>query len=77
VAVICDTLSDIFKTDVEVENGGDTNWAEEAHKPGLFEMLNLVDLLMHGHYDWDPSEEENTNAQKDKTPKWNDTVMGE
>lgn len=77
VTMICDTSSQILSTDVEIEDGRDTNWTKEAYEPGLFQMLNLVNMLVHGHNNREASEEKNGGPEKDETPDWNDAVVSE
>jgi hypothetical protein len=77
MTVICDTSSQILSTDIEIEDGRDTNWAKEAYKPCLFLMLNLVNMLVHGHHNRKASEEKNGDPEKNETPDWNDAVVSE
>lgn len=54
--MVCDTGSKILQANIEIEDGRDADRAEEANKPGVSEMLDLVDLLVHGHDDRQASE---------------------
>jgi hypothetical protein len=41
-----------FEGDVEVEDGGDTDWTEETDEDGLAFFLDLVDQLMQAENNW-------------------------
>lgn len=49
----------IFQTDVKVENGADTDWAEEAHNASLMPMVDLMDVRVHQSNDRRATEEKN------------------
>ena len=48
--------------DVEVEDCGDADGAEETHECGLVDFFDLGDLLVNRHHEGDAAEEEDQDA---------------
>ena len=43
-------LFEELEADIEVEDGGNSNWAKETHEDGLSLLFDLVDQPMHSEH---------------------------
>lgn len=51
-----------FSADGEVEDSTNADWAEESNECCVGQVLDLVDVLVHGEDDWHPANQQDQYA---------------
>jgi hypothetical protein len=70
-------LSQEFQTDVQIEDGADTNRTKETHEKSLSLLLNLGNVLVHGIHNRRTSKQKYQDSEEDQTVDRDDVVVGE
>lgn len=77
LSVDVDARAEILERDVEVEDCGDADGAEEAYEEGLAPFLDLMDPPAHEEHDGRAAEKEDQDAEKDEAVDWDLGVVDE
>lgn len=65
---------EISDTDVQVEDGRNTDRSKEPYEECLPDMLDLRDIFVYCKDEWQSTKQENKDAERDQSVDWDDVV---